>query len=182
MSSPVDLNSQGRDQPAQWFVRALSAVGGLLVLLVAALFTLGAALLAPVGMFGARMLARRRERAPTWIASWFGACIASSIALVVALVVLISLMPPDTLRQVQAAVDSARVEARAHPTPWVERMRKANPNPAAEAIANSPIVLTVSTAVGASLGVVLFGVIAGSAGWLGTWLLVFAYRGHVRPN
>jgi len=91
-------------------------------------------------------------------------------------------MPPDTLRQVEAAVDSGRVEARAHPTPWVERMRKANPNPAAEYVTNSPMFITVSTALGASLGVVLVGVVSGSAGWLGTWLLVFAYRGHVRPN
>lgn len=176
MTEP-DSEARVQAHPPGAGLRILSGLGGVVVLIVSAVFTLGSALVAPVGMVGARILARRQGRPTTRVASWLGACIASGTVVLVGSLVVYFSMPPDTLTRIEAAADSARTDARAHPPAWLEPMRRiAPPNPAAERLAESRPLTDAFMIIGAVLAIEIFGTFAGSAGWLGTSLILYAFR------
>jgi hypothetical protein len=163
-------------------LRLLGGVGGVLVLLLGALFTLGTALVAPLGMLAARILARRKGRPTTRTASWIGACVASSAVILVGALTLYLSTSPETIQGLEAAQDSAQANARAHPPAWVESMRRvAPPNPAAERVIHSHAVTQTMRIIGGVIAVEILGIIAGSAGWLGTALILYALQ-RPRPD
>src|SRR5207253_8357358 len=61
-------------------LRVLSGIGGTVLFVLAAIFTAGTALAAPLGMFFMRRRAVRLNRQPRRVASFLGAVIATSFA------------------------------------------------------------------------------------------------------
>jgi hypothetical protein len=160
--------------------RLASGLGGALILLVSALFTLGTSLAAPIGMFAARLVARSKGRSLTRGASWLAAATASSIAIVIAFAGLASLMPPGTFRQIEGTAATAGAQHAARPPDWFGRvfpqaMRR--PDPLTERVVNSQAFRLYFGLLGAAFTCAIFGAIAGSAGWLGASLLGCAFTG-----
>jgi hypothetical protein len=108
-----------RDAGADAVARLASGLGGALILLGSALFTLGTSLAAPIGMFVARHLARSKGRSLSRGASWLGAATASSIGVVIAFTGFAALMPPGTLQQIRSAAATAEAPDTARPPDWV---------------------------------------------------------------
>ncbi len=171
---PAATASQPGSRPSL-ALRVLSGIGGVAILLISALLTFGTCLAAPVGIIAARRRARRRDRPFTRGASWLGAVVASSIAVALALLVVLALIPQATLRQMQRTVAEARDTARA--PEWITRVlpHAAHPDPTAQQLVKSPVFVVVSGVFGLGFASAFLGSIAGSAGWLGSVLLGYAF-------
>jgi hypothetical protein len=169
-----------RDRSPGIVWRLFSGLGGVLILVGGALFTLGTTLAAPVGIFVAGRLARRKGQPLSPVASWVGASTASSVAFVIVVGIGLMLLPPGTLREIRSASAATQAEAPPRPPEWVTRMfpqAAQRPDPVTERVMNSRIVTLYFGLVGAGVACLIWGTIAGSVGWLGVQLLVFAIRG-----
>ena len=160
--------------------RVLAGIGGAIILLFFALFTLGAALAAPVGILVARRLARRRDRLFTRGASWFGAVMASIIAAALVLVAVFSLMPTSPLQELQNPAVQAQADTSATAA-WLRRTfpQTARSDSAAQEMMKAPGFLAVTLAISLLFASIFLGAIGGSAGWLGSVLLAYAFGGRV---
>ncbi|MEP6572583.1 MAG: hypothetical protein ABJD11_07800 [Gemmatimonadota bacterium] len=159
-------------------LRFLGGLAGIVVFLVSLVFSLGTALAAPFGMWAARVIARRKGRAFTGLASWIGAITANAGVIAIAIVVLFS-RSPGTFSKILGDAQSARDQRSAQPT-WVSRafpLARANPNPLADSLFRSPAFYAYILILSFSLMSLLVGTIAGSAGWLAASLLGFAFTG-----
>lgn len=170
-------------QPSPWTraaFRVLSGVSGAFILLAAGLFSFGAALAAPLGILVARRIARRKGRRLTRGASWLGAAVASSIAMAALFIALVTLLPDGTFQEMQEAAASAQAEDTTRSSDWFSRTfpTVAPPDTATLRLLESPEFIAIGVGIGFALGSVMFGAIAGSAGWLGTTLLGYAFQGR----
>jgi len=164
--------------------RVASGLGGALVLLLSAFFTVGTSLAAPLGVLVARAWARRKQRPLTGGASWIGAVTASSLAVVALFALLAGLVPPGSFRQSLNAVAAARTQPSAKPPGWLAKVfpeAADRPNPAVERILGSPLFLAYFSLLGAAIACLFLGSIAGTAGWVGTLLLGYALTGRGPP-
>lgn len=160
-------------------MRVGAGVLGGCVFVVSAIITVGTALAAPIGVFVARTIARRRGRAVTRWTTWIGATVASCVA-VAALVTTFVVRAPtgtlQTLRDVQRADTAAR---NAPPPAWVTRLfpqAAQRPNAVTEHLVRSTAFTGYILVETAGLMLLMFAVLAGSAGWAGTLLLAYAFR------
>jgi len=174
----------GMEQPPQEteeriVLRVLSGVAGLVVLLGSALFTLGSALAAPLGMFVALRRARRKGRPLTRGASWFSAIIASTIMLFVGLIVLFSFLPRSAWQEMQQGATEARVNPDTANMPaWMKSMpRSAQSDSMANKLETNPGFVLVAFALGIAFTCIFLGAIGGTTGWIGAVLLRFALWG-----
>ena len=163
-------------------LRVLSGIGGVLVLLTSALFTLGTSLAAPLGMLAGRSLARRRGRRFTRASSWFAAAVASSVAVLLGFALVFASIPEGTFREIQKEAASAQARDTVQLPEWMARVfpQAARPDPVTQELVNSPAFTLVFGILGFVIGCAFLGTIAGSAGWLGATLLSYAIRGR-RP-
>jgi hypothetical protein len=99
-SLPPHTTSNGR--------RIAAGILGVAALAFVARYTVGGALLAPVGIFVARLLTRRGNRRLSRPWSWFAAVVAVEIALLGVGAYAAMHAPPGTLSQIQHATDSAQ--------------------------------------------------------------------------
>ena len=164
-------------------LRVLSGIGGAIILFTSALFTLGASLGAPVGIFVARRRARRRDRPLTRGASWFAAVVGSIIAAGLVFLLVGAFMPTDAVQQIEKGIaegQAARDTARA-PT-WMTKAfpPTARSDSATMQLMNTPGFVRVTVVVALLFACVFLGAIAGSMGWLGSVLLGYALWGY-RP-
>src|SRR5512145_542261 len=83
--------------------RILSGLAGAAILCLTALFTLGTALAAPIGVLVGEWRARRGGRSLTRSGSWWAAIIACTAAITCAFAISAALAPPGTFRRVQPA-------------------------------------------------------------------------------
>ena len=162
-------------------LRVLSGIAGVVVLLVSALFTLGAALAAPVGIYVARRRARRKNRPLTRGASWFNAVVASTVAVALGLLVLAAFMPRNTWQGIQKGMAEARAAPDTARSPaWMKKAfpQTAPSDSAAQELMKSPGFVMVTLALGVGFTCILLGAIAGTFGWLGAVLLGYAFWGR----
>jgi ABC-type dipeptide/oligopeptide/nickel transport system permease component len=122
------MNQMEQSPAVTVLLRVLAGIGGAIILLTFALFTLGAGLGAPIGIIVARRRARRRDRPFTRAASWFAAVMASIITAGLVLVVVFALAPTSPLREFQNGAIKAQAAQDTATTPaW---LRKAFPQTA----------------------------------------------------
>ena len=159
-------------------VRAAAFVAGTLVLLVAAVSSLGFALAAPLGMWIAHRVQRAHERTVGGWDSWLVAMTAMLIAVLLVGGVFAAKQPPGTWSRVISTADSVSAEAAGRSPPaWVTRLV-----PTASRASVGPVhSQTVNTALlmwGFAMGIAIAGALIASAGWAGTMLLVFSVTGR----
>ena len=71
--------AQAAPKPVSLILRILSGIGGVVVFLLGLLFSVGAILAAPLGIWFVQRWRRRHDRRPSRIASLFGAITGSSL-------------------------------------------------------------------------------------------------------
>lgn len=179
-TTPSAMPARG-DPFLRILLRLVSGLGGVLILAGGAMLTLGTALAAPCGVFVARRLARRKGHQLSPIASWVGASAASSIALTIIMGIGAMLLPPGTLGQIESESAAARAEPSARPPEWVTRVfpqATQRPDPVTERVINSRAFTLYFGLLGLAIAFLFLGTIAGTVGWIGFQLLVFALRGR----
>ena len=160
--------------------RVFAFLAAFVVLVVGALFSVGAAFAAPVGMaVGAWLWRRRGKRLPAighWAAAMCG--VVAATALYAGLVSV--LVPSGTWKQIQHAADSAQTaSARKPPPAWLDRLAPGMAQQEAARRANqSERTQSLAIAVGLGFTAIFFGVLFGSVGWAGGMLLGLSVNGR----
>jgi hypothetical protein len=171
--------------------RVLAGVVGVLLLAGGAVSTLGVALLAPLGMLGAGMIARAKGRPLSRGAAWAGAVTIAVLAFAVAGTVAVARTPAGTFERMRHDADSARkVAATQPPPPWLERIapgaakarQQQQMDSTAARIVGSPAFVIWTMIMGGLLTCFVFGGFAGTVGWGGSTLLYYAARGRWLPR
>lgn len=159
-------------------VRALPAVAGVLTLVVGAIFTLGGALLAALGVWIAWLIARGRGKTLSLGMSWIAAVAPVALVLVAFGGWMVTKAPPGTMARIEHATDSA--QANPPPPPrWLERIApgstaRANARRASGGAAFGVWALVVGTVIVTGM----FSGFIGSVGWLGVLLLAYGINGR----
>lgn len=160
--------------------RVLAFIGAAIVLVVGTLFSLGAALAAPVAMIVAAWLWRRRgKRLPTighWVASMCGVV----VAVIVYAGLVSALVPSGTWKQIQHAADSAQAASPPTPPPaWLDRIA---PGMAQQQGASRALVsdraMSMAMAFGLGMSAIMFGLFFGTIGWVAGMLLGLSVNGR----
>lgn len=172
MTLPTTSEDRIASSDAPIALRVVSGVAAVLLLLISAPFTFGISLAAPFGVFAGRHLAKRRGRRFTKLASWLSAAAAASIVLLLGLVLVFALMPDNFWQEVHEAALKAQAQETSRGPAWMK------PDPVTEKIVTSQAFTTFFGIVGAVIACALFGVIAGTPGWLATLMLGYAIRGR----
>jgi hypothetical protein len=180
-SAPPPLHDDPRP-PATPIRRFAAAAVGAVVLMVCTTFTLFTVLAGPLGVLGARALARRRGAPLTRAGAWVGAVLACFVAVPLAFGALLAAAPPGTIGQVRAAMDSAQAGEKPTEIPdWLERVTP--PGTAqrsaatSEAFRTGPFMLIFGILAGIMV-CAIFGTIAGSIGWLASLLFAYTITGR----
>jgi MFS family permease len=162
--------------------RIVAGVAGVAALVVAAVFTLGGALVAAIGIAVAAAIARRRGRRLSGASSWIAAVAAVAVVLIGVSGFTAARVPAGTLGQIRHAMDSS--QANPPPAPaWLDRIA-----PGATARANARRSAASGNLEGAFgiwamvVGTVfLIAMVAGfvgTVGWLATLPLGYAITGR----
>jgi len=173
MTSPTPESTAAAAAPLPLVVRILSGIGGVLVFLVGLLVSLGAAVGTPVGIYLVRRWARRRERVPGSVATWFGAVAASAVVGLATCGVIFALLPRPT----QAELDRAAAEQGSQPAAklpaWYTKAfpQAERTDSATEQMMRSPGFVHVVFVMGAVIIGVFCGALGGSLGWCAALLL-----------
>ncbi|HVT38826.1 MAG TPA: hypothetical protein VHE78_07270 [Gemmatimonadaceae bacterium] len=167
--------------------RFLATLAGTLALGFLALFTLGGALAAPLGMVLAGVIARRRHRPLTRGAGWIGAVLAASVGMAVYTGVAFVRTPPAVRARFQHTVDSiSAVQRNAPPPAWIERLApgaaKAKSSMLTSQMAGSRAFTVWMSVLGEAVLAVWFGTIVGTLGWIAGLLLAYAHSGRWLPT
>jgi hypothetical protein len=167
--------------------RLLAAVTGTLALAFFALFTLGGALVAALGMLLAGIIARRRNRPFTRGAGWVGAVLAASVAMAAYTAFAFVRTPPATRARIRHTMDSVSAAQRNAPPPaWIERLAPGTAKAKSSALTNQMAGSRAFTVWMALLGdavlSIWFGAIVGTLGWAAGLLLAYACNGRWLPN
>ena len=161
--------------------RVLAGLAGVLTLISAAPFTIGSVLAAPLGVLGARAVARRRGRVLTRGAAWLGAVVGSFVAVALVMAAVFMTLPPGFVGEVRAAADSAQAHQPPPEIPkWLERI---NPAARQQAAANDRLMqnntfMVIGGIIGSLMASSMLGTIAGSIGWLASMLFAYAFSGR----
>ena len=179
----------GNSRARTWNLpRVLSAIGGVAMFVTVTIFSFGLALLAPVGIIVARKLARREQTPLTFFTSWLGAAFAVCAALIVVALVVVAILPGDTVAVMTRTADSVSTASSKQPPPaWIEkispgataRARASQPN------ANTPMVrafVVASQVMGVVFVYSFLAMFIGTAGWVPSLLLTYAFSGKWLPD
>lgn len=154
--------------------RSGALVGGLVITIVALLMSAGVALLAPLGIWIAGRVQRRRGRALTGFGSWLAGTGSVVIGVLALALVIGASLPAGSWRRAGRELDAVRATQPAPPPAWVERIA---PGSARRAAATPPPSRTAMI-VNLALGFELFTVMLGTLGWGGAMLLGYGARGR----
>jgi uncharacterized membrane protein YgcG len=166
--------------------RVVAGIGGLLALAIAARFTFGAALLAPIGMAVASAIVRKRHHVLTRRTTWAGAVIAVGVVLICATAIPLAFVPAGTFAQIQRTADSVSAAPQPPPPAWLERI-------APGASASSAAQRRPSGALGSAFNVwamvvgsvfvtAILSAFIGTIGWAVSLPLVYAFTGRWLPS
>ncbi|MEO8335982.1 MAG: hypothetical protein ABI664_13475 [bacterium] len=167
--------------------RGVAAIAGVAMLVGVTVVSFGLALLAPIGMIVARKVARREKTPLTFFTSWLGAAFGVCGALMIVALVVVAVMPSGTIASIGKTADSVSTASSGKPPPaWIEKI-----SPGATARARASQVnqgsrmvrsLTIgSTVVGFVILYSLLAMLIGTAGWLPSLLLTYAFSGRWIP-
>ncbi len=157
--------------------RVAAGVGGALVLLVFALFTIGTVLAAPVGVLVAHLVSKRRRRVLTPGRSWMAAAIATALAVIALLVVYVTVISPTALHDFNQAA-AADASKPAPPPDWIARLAppaSRQPNPVAQRIFHSTVFVDYLMLMALFVMACISGAVIGTVGWAGTEALRYAF-------
>lgn len=159
--------------------RLAALAAGLLLLAVGAFISLGAVLLAPVGMLIASRVQRARGRVLTRSQGWVVGAATVMLALLVAGGLVAAAVPRDAWRRVGEVADSASVAAAKEPPPaWLERIAPGATQQAAQAPPMSPTLERALMVWSIAFAVGLLGATFGTVGWAGGMLVGYGAAGR----
>jgi hypothetical protein len=162
-------------------MRILGGIVGVIVLLVSALFALGISLGAPIGVFVARRMARRKGGQLTRRRSWLPAVIGSSI--VATLIMTGFLVGSPATRRLFTQVSTPPSQRQTHLPSWFTRTfpqpDQSHQSARVAIVQSRPfrsyLAILIFEATALMLGAVA-GIVLGSVGWVGTVLCEYAWR------
>ena len=165
--------------------RAGTAIAGILVTAVAALFSFGTAAMAVIGMSIGYVVMKRRGRRLTRGLSWVVAV--GSVAAVALVVFAIFALQAEagTFKNVKSAMDSAAAKPPPPPPEWLKKITPPNvqrQNEMTDKMIRSKAFTAWTMVVGGVFGVSFLATIAGSMGWVGGFLLLHAATGSWLPR
>lgn len=166
-------------RPISGAARALAAVGGFVVLVLASLFTFGLALCVAVAIGVAALVARHRGRALTRRASWIVAVSTAGGLLLVLGASAATMIPEGAVAKILQSADSASANA---PVPaWVERLAPGTTAAKSRREARTGVETAVDVwamVVGSAMAWVIASCLVGSIGWVATLPIAFAVTGR----
>ena len=178
MSDLPQSSGPAVEPTASTVARVAAFLGGLCILVVGMIFSLGAALLAPLGMVVATKVQHARGHALSVLGHWLAAV--GSVMVILSLLGAIgaSVIPKASFDKYRRESDS--VSAKQPPPAWIERMAPGTSKRLAEQRAKKPSanVQTVGMAFGAAFVVIFFGLVFGSIGWVGGALIGMGVQGR----
>ncbi len=158
--------------PADPVLRVLAGIGGVTILALGALVSLGAALVGALGVWFASLIAKRRRLPLSRLMSWVGAIAATAIALLIAGGVVFAKLPEGAIDEFRATIDSVQA-AQASPSgatrEQADSARQQNPG--------AQTGMVIGGLIGGYIVLMMLSALYGSIGWVGALLLVFAFRG-----
>ena len=156
----------------------LAGVCGAIVLVVAAVFTLGGAVLAVMGIGLAALIARQRSRPLSRAMSWLAAGVAVQITLLALAGYAAVKAPAGTLATIQHTMDSTQAH-QPPPPAWLDRIApgasaraRSTQTPSSPAIARTTLMFTTIFGTG------VLAAIVGTVGWLVAFPLAYALTGR----
>lgn len=172
--------AQAAPQPVPLILRILSGIGGIVVFLLGLLFSLGAILAAPLGIWFVQRWRRRHDRRPSRVASLFGAITASSLFAVLMWGAIFALAPHPTQQELQSAVEQSERQPSVKLPGWYTKMfpQAARADSASRKMVQSPGFMKMALVLGAVTMVVFFGALGGGMGWASYALLHVASSGR----
>ena len=179
-ASPFPAAATPVPRSAGAVARVFAFVGAVIVLLVGTVFSVGAALAAPVGMAVAAWLWRRRGKRLPAIGHWAAAMCGVVVAVVFYAGLVSAFVPSATWKQIQHAADSAQTaSARTPPPAWLDRIAPGMAQQEAARQANvSDRTKSMAMAFGLGITAVMFGLFFGSIGWVAGMLLGLSVNGR----
>jgi hypothetical protein len=159
--------------------RVLALLGAMLVGLIATAISVGFALAAPLGMWYAAVLARRRGRTFTRGATWVSAVAGVLVAIVLGLGAL-TVHDPGMWRPIFSVADSttSAPAASTPPPAFLERLAPESVRQATSTARPSTMLVQVILAWSLGFALVLGSAIYGTVGWTVGMLVGFAVRGR----
>ena len=165
--------------------RVGTAIAGVVTTAVAALFSLGAAAIAVVGMCIGYVVMKRKGRRLTRGLSWVVA-VGSVAAVALVLFALFALQAEaGTFNGVKQAMDSAAAKPPPPPPEWLKKITPPNvqrQNELTDKMMRSKAFTVWTMVVGGVFGVGFLATIAGSMGWVGGFLLLHSATGTWLPR
>lgn len=165
------LESPAPAAPLSALRRLSYGLGGLLLLAFMTLFSLGTALLAPLGIGVGAGIARMRGGRLSPLVSWLVAVATCSLLLGIGAAALLLTLPDGTLEE---AIRQAQTQPQPEQPEWLERL---NPNAGTPAAPNPAVTLS-SMFLGVAMGCVMIGAWGGTGGWAATLLVASAVTGR----
>jgi hypothetical protein len=157
--------------------RGAAFLGGLCILLVATVFSLGSALVAPLGMIIVTKIQHSRGRVLSVLGHWVAAVASVMVLFALLGTVGASVVPKAAFDKFRRQSDS--LSAKQPPPAWIERMAPGTTKRIAESKRKeSATVQTLGMAFGAAFVVIFFGLVFGSLGWVGGALIGLGVKGH----
>jgi hypothetical protein len=154
-------------------------IAGLTILSIAARYSFGLVLLAPLGMWITDRIMRARNLGLTRWSSWLGASIGVLVGFAALAVFGLSRVPASTWRTARAAADSAAaVQAKRPPPAWLARIAPAAAGQAAATNRPTPGLSFAMAIWGSVLVLGMISAFVGTIGWVGAMLLVFCASGR----
>ena len=166
--------------------RILALIAGAGILVSVAFVTFGSVLVAPIGMWVAAMVQRRRGKRYSRMAGFIGAVLACSLVFAGLYGFALTRLPSGFTEQVQQ--QASQRERERVPSVFEQALRRASTASAPQAvidkkaqeIGHSKAFIWWSTIVGGALAAGLAGLLLGSIGWAGGTLVLFGVTGPAR--
>ena len=159
--------------------RIFAFLGGAVVMLVGAPFSLGASLLARIAMVLASAVWRHRGRTLSVLGHWLAAVCGATAVFLLFAGALTSLMPKGSWNKITQIADSAqKASANQPPPPWLERVAPGAAARRAAAKPPSERAQKVTLAFGAAFALFFFVGFYGSLAWAAGMLLGYGVNGH----
>jgi hypothetical protein len=152
-------------RPVPVIVRLLSGLGAIAVFLIGMVVSVGAILAAPLGMWLVARWTTRRHRAPSRIASLFGAVLASSVLAALLWSVLFFLAPRPDPKELESAV--AQSQQSVQLPEWYTKTfpQTARADSATKELTQSPGFLKFTLVMSVGFLALFCGVLGGALGW-----------------
>ncbi|HEU4585584.1 MAG TPA: hypothetical protein VFR95_07525 [Gemmatimonadaceae bacterium] len=162
--------------------RILAFLAGVAILALTALVSMGSILVAPIGMWLARIIQRARARSHTRATGWLGAVVACALVFLIILGYGFTHLPEGYVDMVQQQT----AERQKDPTTVERIFQRATPRSPASAVvekksqemAQSRAFIWWATIVGGVISAGMAGLLMGSVGWAGTSLMLYGLTGR----